>query len=338
MRKKLLHKEQYSFFKKLFIKISRKIGFEVIDQSRFFVPSSNLKLNDNLSVFNQKNITFPLGELKVTRKIDSFLVIFRSFTNENKLLSQNKKRIFEKKKKEYTYKSLQSLCNSINKCQKKIPNIEFFLKVIDDNSSSAVVNNLKKIIKKYKIKNEISSLDIAKYESKMKFKNNKRMVAHNAHIFDSKLYAKNSNYDLIFFVEDDYLHQNNSITEMIYSYQKLSTILNDEIILCPADYPYLYNNLENTVIFAGQDRHWRKVKESLCTYLISKKLLLKNWKEYESMMTNNFNPYEKPLHKIYKKFNCFSPMPSLSTHMTNVNSIYGISPFTNVLKIWKSTR
>ena len=79
MRKKLLHKEQYSFFKKLFIKISRKIGFEVIDQSRFFVPSSNLKLNENLSVFNQKNITFPLGELKVTRKINSFLVIFRSF-------------------------------------------------------------------------------------------------------------------------------------------------------------------------------------------------------------------------------------------------------------------
>ena len=126
MRKKLLHKEQYSFFKKLFIKISRKIGFEVIDQSRFFVPSSNLKLNENLSVFNQKNITFPLGELKVTRKINSFLVIFRSFTNENKLLSQNKKRIFEKEKKEYTYKSLQSLCNSMHDCQKKFRILNFF--------------------------------------------------------------------------------------------------------------------------------------------------------------------------------------------------------------------
>ena len=280
MRKKLLHKNQYSFFKKLFIKISRKIGFEVIDQSKFFVPTSALKLSDNLSVFNKKNITFPLGELKVTRKIDSFLVIFRSFTNENKLLSQNKKRIFEKEKKEYTFKSLHSLCKSMSECQKKIPSIKFFLKVIDDNSSTIVVNNLKKIVKKYKIKNEISSLDIAKYENKMKFKNNKRMLAHNAHIFDSKLYAKNSNYDLIFFAEDDYIHQNNSIIEMIYSYQKLSTILNDEIILCPTDYPYLYNNIENTIIFAGQDRHWRKVRESLCTYLISKKLLLKNWKEY----------------------------------------------------------
>ena len=284
MRKKLLHKNQYSFFKKLFIKISRKIGFEVIDQSKFFVPTSALKLSDNLSVFNKKNITFPLGELKVTRKIDSFLVIFRSFTNENKLLSQNKKRIFEKEKKEYTFKSLHSLCKSMSECQKKIPSIKFFLKVIDDNSSTVVVNNLKKIVKKYKIKNEISSLDIAKYENKMKFKNNKRMLAHNAHIFDSKLYAKNSNYDLIFFAEDDYLHQNNSIIEMIYSYQKLSTILNDEIILCPTDYPYLYNNIENTIIFAGQDRHWRKVRESLCTYLISKKLLLKNWKEYEKQL------------------------------------------------------
>ena len=121
MRKKLLHKNQYSFFKKLFIKISRKIGFEVIDQSKFFVPTSALKLSDNLSVFNKKNITFPLGELKVTRKIDSFLVIFRSFTNENKLLSQNKKRIFEKEKKEYTFKSLHSLCKSMSECQKKFP-------------------------------------------------------------------------------------------------------------------------------------------------------------------------------------------------------------------------
>ena len=99
MKKEFLHKNNYNFFKKIFIKISRKIGFEIIDKSKFFVPTAKLQLNENLSIFNKKNITFPLGEIKITRKINSFLVIFRSFTNENKLLSQNKKRIFEKNKK-----------------------------------------------------------------------------------------------------------------------------------------------------------------------------------------------------------------------------------------------
>ena len=337
MKKQFLHKNNYSFFKKFFIKISRKIGFEIIDQSKFFVPTAKLKLNKNLSIFNKKNITFPLGEIKITRKIESLLVIFRSFTNEDKLLSQNKKRIFEKNKKEYTFKSLNSLCMSIKDCQKKIPNIEFFLKIIDDNSCSKVVKNLKKITKKYKIKNEITFLNIDKYASKMKFSNNKRMLAHNAHIFDSKLYAKNSNFDLIFFVEDDYLHQKDTISEMLYTYQKLSSVIGEDVILCPADYPYLYNKLENTIILAGQDRHWRNIKESLCTYLISKKILIKNWKDYKMMMTNNFNPYEKPLHKIYKKVNCFSPIPSLAIHMTNVNSIYGISPFCNTLQLWNNS-
>lgn len=211
------------------------------------------------------------------------------------------------------------------------------MKIIDDNSSREVIKNLKKIAKKYKIRNEITSLNINKYANEMKFHNNKRMLAHNAHIFDSKLYAKNSNYDLIFFVEDDYLHQQGAISEMLYTYQKLSSIIGEDVILCPTDYPYLYNKLENTVILAGQNRHWRKIDESLCTYLISKKILLENWKDYESMMTNNFNPYEKPLHKIYKKFNCFSPMPSLAIHMTNVNSIYGISPFSDTLQLWDNS-
>ena len=38
-----------------------------------------------------------------------------------------------------------------------------------------------------------------------------------------------------------------------------------------------------------------------------------------------------------KKFSCFSPMPSLAIHMTNVNSIYGISPFSNTLQLWNNS-
>jgi len=100
--KNLNKKKDYNFFKKNFIKIVRKLGFEIIDQNNFTIPTSNTLLNKNISTINKRNITLPLGEIKITRKVKSFLVIFRSFTNENTLLSQNKKRLFEKDKWEYS--------------------------------------------------------------------------------------------------------------------------------------------------------------------------------------------------------------------------------------------
>ena len=137
--KKIIKK---SFFKKSFIKIARKLGYELIDQSDLTVITKNKNIRENLSEFNIKNITVPLGEIKIQRKIKNLLIIFRSFTNENKLLSQNKKRIFEKEKKEYTFRSLNSLCKSIKNVKKEIKNFKIQLKIIDDNSNR---NVLKKI-------------------------------------------------------------------------------------------------------------------------------------------------------------------------------------------------
>jgi hypothetical protein len=336
--KNLNKKKQINFFKKNFIKIIRKVGFEIIDQNNFTIPTSNVSLNNNISVINKRNITLPLGEIKITRKIKSFLVIFRSFTNENSLLTQNKKRLFEKEKKEYSLRSLNSICINIKNVQKKMKNINFFLKIIDDNSKPEIIKLQKKIAIKNNILFEISNLNIDKYKDKMKFSNSKRMLAHNAHIYQSKEFALNSNYDLIYFLEDDYLHHHDAIEEMIFSYEKFSTIYKKDIIMCPADYPFLYNKLEQTNILTGYKKHWRRVNESLCTYLVSRNTLKVNWKIYKKMFLNNFNPYEKPLHSLYKKIECFSPIPSLALHMTNVNSAYGLSPMVDWLEVWKKNK
>ena len=45
-------------------------------------------------------------------------------------------------------------------------------------------------------------------------------------------------------------------------------------------------------------------------------------------------PFEKPFHNIYKKELCISPMPALATHFTNINSVYGLSPFVDYKKLW----
>ena len=139
-------------------------------------------------------------------------------------------------------------------------------------------------------------------------------------------------------MEDDYIHKTESLTEMILSYEKFSSIVDDELFLLSTDYPYLYKKTENTNIVIGEKYHWRTVKESLLTFMTSKKMITKHYKELIQMATYENNPFEKNLHQIYEKELCFSPVPSLSIHCTNVNSIFGISPNIDLKKIWDQNK
>ena len=149
--------------------------------------------------------------------------------------------------------------------------------------------------------------------------------------------STNSN-DLIYFVEDDYIHSIDCISEMISAYEKFSTVLEDEIFILPVDYPYLYQKNQSTNLLIGQKYHWRSVKESLLTFLTSKKMISKYYDDLIKMGEVEHEPYETILHKIYDKEKCFSPIPSLALHCTNVNSVFGLSPAINFKKLWEDSK
>ena len=121
-----------NYIKKIFIKICRILGYEIIDQSNFSVPTQNKNINDNLNIQGKKSITLPLGEVKISRKVESLTIIFRSCTNIN-MLTQNKKRLFENEKSQYTFRSLNSIITSLHHAQIILPKIKFDIIVIDHN-------------------------------------------------------------------------------------------------------------------------------------------------------------------------------------------------------------
>ena len=132
-----------NFFKKVFIKICRIFGYEIIDQSNFYVPTLEKNLNENLSIQGKKSITLPLGEIKISRKVNALTVIFRSCTNVN-MLTQNKKRLFDQNKSEYTFRSLNSIIKSLNHAKATFSNIEFDIIIIDYNSKKEELEQMKK--------------------------------------------------------------------------------------------------------------------------------------------------------------------------------------------------
>ena len=93
-------------------------------------------------------------------------------------------------------------------------------------------------------------------------------------------------------------------------------------------------NNEKTNILIGDKRHWRTINKSLCTFLTSKKLLDSYWENFSKNCENRHNPFEKYINEIYKNEFCISPLKSLSIHLTNVNSSYGLSPFINYKDLW----
>ena len=321
--------------KKLFIKICRLFGYEIIDQNNFVSPTLNKELNEDLSIINKNSIILPLGKVNITKKVTSVLIILRMNTNIE-IWDQNKRRLFELPKIEYSKRSIISLIKSIKFCKKKYSDVKIKTIIIDDNSDKKNLSEIENIIDGKQI--EIISLDCSKYQSKIKNQKNNSTFANLASLMQSFEIGKKIGEDLIFFVEDDYLHFEPMLEEMISSYERIASQVNKDIFMCPTDYPYLYMNNQKTNILIGNKRHWRTVDKTLCTFLTTKNLISKYWDNFYNNCLDRHDPFEKYINEIYKKEICISPLKSLSLHLTNINSSYGLSPFIDYKKLWEENK
>ncbi len=321
--------------KNFFIKICKLLGYEILDQNNFSSPTLGKELNEELSILNEKSIILPLGEVKITKKINSILIILRMNT-DIEIWDQNRKRLFEYPKIEYTKRSLNSLIKSINFLKKKYPRINVKTIIVDDNSSIENLNIIKKVIDGNNI--EIINLDYSKYQKKILKQKNKETFANLASLLQSFEIGKDAGEDLIYFIEDDYLHFETMLEEMVASYERIASQLNKDIFMCPSDYPYLYMSNIKTNVLIGNKRHWRTLDKTLCTFMTTKSLLNKYWDNFYKNCLDRHDPFEKYLNEIYSKEICISPLKSLSLHLTNINSSYGLSPLIDYKKLWEENK
>ena len=264
MKNKTVNKK--NFFSKIIAKIVRKFGYEIIDQANLEITETNTLATENLSKSGEKSISVPLGSTKITNKINSLSIIIRSYTfgdkdNNQVMLDQSKKRIFDEPKIEYTLRTIKSVIKSCELARNNFKDLKIKIFITDDKSNDESLSQINKILNITNIEtklininenefvNEISVTDI---EGK---KISKNMISNMRNILKSIQIAEHENSDLFYFLEDDYIHTNDAITEMLFSYEKISSQLNRELFLCPADYPYLYSTIDNTKLFFGNMRH-----------------------------------------------------------------------------------
>lgn len=337
--------EKRSFLNKFFIKLIRKFGYEVIDQANLYIPTKDLDAIENLSEGGSHSISIPLGKTKISRKINSLTIIIRSYTfgdvtDGKVMLDQNKKRIFNLPKIEYTLRTIRSIITSCEIARESFKDVDIKIIITDDKSKKESLDRIDKVLKTSSLKTQLINLSENEFDDQIKTIDtngksiSRNMVSNMRNLLKSIQIVKDEDSDLFYFLEDDYIHTKDAITEMLFTYEKISSQLNKELFLCPADYPYLYSSIDNSKIFFGNMRHWRTINESLITFLTSKKMINKYMNDLILMSTIRHHPMERRLHDIYSKEYCLSPIPSLAMHATNINSIYGLPPNFDWKKIW----
>ncbi len=246
-----------------------------------------------------------------------------------------KKEYLKKPKIEYALRCLNSLIKSIKKIKIQKPNILINFQIVDDKSTNENLKKLENLINKSKIDFKIIHHNNKEHKEKISSKNNQETFGNLSSLLKCFEIAKNDNSDLLYFVEDDYLHYEHSLVDMIDTYERISSQHKDEIIVCPSDYPFNYMNNEKTSILIGSQQHWRTITKILCTFMISRNMFQKYIDNFEKNCEKRHDPFEKYINEILKKEIAISPIKSLAIHLTNVNSSYGLSPFVDYKKLWE---
>ncbi len=295
-KRKLL---KQSKIKRLLLKLLNVYAY---DKETLNLVNPNYKNEQkNLVKFNDKSFNFSRGYLDLTRKIKNLDIYFR-FSPKNNLWNSSKgaQRIIPNIKKEKLISiCLLSLKNSILNFLKN-NKLDISLHLIGDNSNFDFDDHLLKIA-------ESKFIKVILYKSKIE--------GNRGSYLECCDQAVNSK-DLIFFVEDDYLFEIDCIEEMILSYSRITSLLKEDIFLCPSDYPFFYDSLYSTSLHIGKNYKWRNVRETLLTIIFSKDIFNKYNNLIRLVGTKVNDPFEKPLHEIYDKVNCLAPIGSLSHHIS----------------------
>ena len=197
---KIQKSNKKSLLKKIFIKICRLFNFEIIDQSNFTVPTLKKKLDENLSITGRKSITLPMGEIKLTRQINSLNIIFRFCTNV-KMLTQSKQRLFEEEKNQYTLRSLNSILRSIQIAKNDFKYLDIKITAIDSGSNETDVQTIEKLVKEKNIIFEYIKLNVDEFKNFIDPEASINQKSNMANIYKSFEIGRDGKYDLLYFAK-----------------------------------------------------------------------------------------------------------------------------------------
>lgn len=190
------------------------------------------------------------------------------------------------------------------------------LTILDDHSSKKTITFLESLCE------ENSFIELVRLEEKGYRNSGYLQYQHCA----------DSDADIVYSVEDDYLHCPNAIQEMLDSFVIFKNNIQMDIVVYPFDAPEIYNPPSGfSVVVHGSKRHWRTGYFTTMVLMTTPKFIKENFQVFgtlaanydgnyiRKMKENEFRYHESnTIWNLWTKDNKavrFNPIPSLALHM-----------------------
>ena len=237
-------------------------------------------------------------------------------------------RFIQQPKSELIQRCLRSLVNSLNLAiappvHPSLAPLTIRLTILDDASDPACLAELETILDQTPIPTQILPIT---------GRGNRDSLHSNY------AYGRDRCPELIYFVEDDYLHAPEAMRSLLESYGMLQQQVGGPIILHPCDYPDRYRRPYPATVLLGSDRHWRTVLHTTGTFLLHRQTLLTYWQNYSAFAERCVVPgpaEEGTINAVYQQVPCFSPLPSVAIHFQDETTL---PPFIDWRKWWSLTQ
>lgn len=250
-------------------------------------------------------------------------LVFRCCTRNESQVHGTERLI--KSKSEITLKCLKSILESA-KNSNYYNDINVI--VIDDHSPEKDTNYMKSLLEKYMFnKSTFINLNDTGNSASL----------HYQYDFVKSIVEQQ---DLIYFIEDDYLHEETAIDEMLYSYYTFRENLgNRDVAIFPLDCNDRYKPywMRPSYIVPGRDRYWRTIDSTTGTHLLSYDTFKTFFNLFKKFADYGVDPEvheESTINNIWRHQNgpvLFSPIPTLAYHLQIEEHL----PFyTNYRKVW----
>ena len=226
------------------------------------------------------------------------------------------KRKVEGSKQEVVLRCAYSLSKSIELCKENVN-----ITIIDDHSSKKTIRKLKTLL------GDVTPLERTGNLASME------------QYFQA---AKNSDADLVYLVEDDFLHKPEAISELIETYYKfLDNVEPDMICLDPSDDFFNYSaHLGTTKIVPGIRRAWRMNTHTTCTFFTNPEVLRLYWGVFQKHSTRygiGGISADHTFNIIWQKFvPLFTPIiPPLAFHLDEHDPLFHKN---DIDKLWEENK
>lgn len=234
------------------------------------------------------------------------LVVLQTHSKGNR--DKESERYCKEPKIEVASRCVFSLIDSLNYAQKNRSDYEIELQIFDDHSDDEFLEILQKLI------------DIANFKVNLIHLETRGIMPSILRCYE---HGRDYGKEWVYYVQDDFLHQENAIDLMLTQINQSSINLNAPASVYPFNKPAEYHMPENTAVLchivAGKDRYWRTNIHPPFTLMTHISIIKENWDLFYKMGTSEVSETMEmdSICKIYydRGYYMFVPIPSLALHM-----------------------